>query len=1241
MLAHSMTAPERIDRFQILRELGRGGMGVVYAARDDASGEDVALKVLRETNGQQLMLLKNEFRALADLHHRNLVALRELHSDDGDVFLTMELLDGDDLVRTVRGASTEGRAWVNGATRTLGLAPDDTLPVPGAAPEGPPPPEAVALPPAQIAPLREYMAQVAEGLAALHAARRLHRDVKPSNVLVTDEGRAVLLDFGLVAELAGETISLADGVAGSVPYMAPEQAAGEELSTATDWYAFGAMLYEALCGHPPFTGSIADVFRAKQTADPIPPSRLVEGVPPDLDALCMALLKREPALRPDDATILGALGRSAGPDTTRRSTALVGREDAIAELTAALSEVRQGRAATVHVRARSGIGKSALCEAFLDGLQNALILRARCFERDSVPFKALDPLVDQLARWLTAQPQDETAALVPRYARELVRLFPVLGHVAAIAQSDQRTAEAADFREQRRRAFSALRELLARLAERHTVVVHLDDLQWGDRDSGGLLIELTRLPDPPSMLLIASYRLENLERSEMLTRLREHEDTSVRTVDLEPLREDQAERLAAAILAERGLDPEAIQERARQIAVEAAGSPFFVTELAWHGGAGTAQLDALLRERTAELDDEARALLQAIALVAVPVTRRSALAIAGVTRRQTESLAALEAGHLLRGDGPALDDHVECYHDRVREAVVDGLDAGARKPLHAAIATTLEAAGEGDAELLTEHYLLAGRNADAARQAHVALDHAEQSWAFDRAAAMCRLLLELEARSEQERVALLERLATALESAGRGQEAATVYAQAADLSSGEQRRTFLRGAAQQLMWSGGFDRGREVLWTALDELGFRLPKSSWRHVLGGLFWRLLVRVRGLKLVERDDDAVDPRVRERIDLLLGAGLASIITDQYLAFYLLARGVHMGLRRGTRKQQVLALSSEQFISQLEPGGEAHGEAAFALAEPLAQRIGDQEGLAVAHTYRGMTQTQLGQGFRSEVTFEIAERIAAEKVSKSAGQLPWIRMFLAAYRLGRGRISEGAELHGALVVEARERGDLALEAHVQVGVFYRPMLMLGRPDRDRHDVDDVLERISAHVPGFSLMHFYATLARARNQLYAGGGEEVLDYLAAHRTRIRRSGALRSGVNVALYRCLLGAAALAAAESAEPRQRLQHLRRARKLALGLARWGTNGPFYAAMLGAGPCVLLGRRDEARRLLDEGLAAEVTSWSPVVRCTLRAVRAHYFETPEELEAVYAELRSIGIVDPAPWLRSWAPLLDAR
>src|SRR5262249_50445313 len=212
----------------------------------------------------------------------------------------------------------------------------------------------------------------------------------------------------------------------------------------------------------------------------------------------------------------------------------------------------------------------------LQGQHNVVVLAGRCYERESVPYKALDILVDALSRYLRRLP--DVALLMPRDVSALARLFPVLLDVAPIPPE---ASEAPDPQELRRRAFAALRELLVRLGEQQGLLLYIDDLQWGDTDSAALLADLLRPPEAPVLCLICSYRSEYATTSPCLKALGEIRDVALGTIDwrelsVEPLSHVETTNLARQLMGPGDRDPD---DWVEAIARESAGSPYLVHEL--------------------------------------------------------------------------------------------------------------------------------------------------------------------------------------------------------------------------------------------------------------------------------------------------------------------------------------------------------------------------------------------------------------------------------------------------------------------------------------------------------------------------------------------------------------------------------------------------------------------------------------------------------------------------------------
>lgn len=801
-------------------------MGVVYRAHDSESARVVALKTVRRPSGDDLYHLKEEFRALADLSHPNLVELHELFVDGDLSYFTMEVIEGSGILEHL---------WGDGTTAT-----------------GP------GIPPDGIARLDAVLPSVVEGIAAVHEGGRLHRDLKPSNVMVTWEGRAVVLDFGLAVAWRDAALDPSSSSYGTQRYMSPEQLRGEALTPASDWFALGVLVFEALTGTLPYRGTAAEIVEQQLRGAPSP-AALVPAIPERLDALVRRLLHPTPAERPDYLEILRLL--QARPEVRSSLRMMVpveapflGRRRELDALHASLGALDSQGCAFVTVEGVSGIGKTEMLRRFLISLEGdagTVILRGRCQPRESVRFKAFDGLVDALSRYLRRLGA-RAADLRPDDLRDLLRLFPVLARVPGFepSQAADDVPSVEDPRVVRRRAFAALRQVFAALGASSRVVLWIDDVHWADEDSAALLRALLEPPSTPRLLVIASWQRELRDASAMVAALeslgRALPPSAVTALSVEPLGAADARGLARKIVGDRQLDLDLL-------IAESGGAPYYLTELCKRArelppeAARRLRVSEVIGERLAALPAVERTLLECVAVAGRPVPRGLLVRAAGVGGSARGAL--LRLGELRLGRSTTLRDAevIEIWHDRVRAAVIEACTPERRRETHAKLAEAMQASEGADPEALVLHLQGAGDPVRAAGFAVAAAQQAEDALAFERAAALYGVALANPPPGASVSD-LWRRRADALVSAGRGAAAADAFVRAADTAGGASADDVLdlrRRAAEQFLFSGRYEEGIRVMQVVLEAVGVTLPRSPRAAMASALLGRTRFMARSL------------------------------------------------------------------------------------------------------------------------------------------------------------------------------------------------------------------------------------------------------------------------------------------------------------------------------------------------------------------------------------------------------------
>ncbi len=488
---------QRLLHYDIAERIGAGGMGEVYRAFDSKLGRNVAIKALPAPSAGDAVARQRflqEARSLSALNHPNIVTVHAIESESNVDFLVMEYIQGRTVAEMLSAAQLS------------------------------------------FAHVLEIGARVAEALGVAHAAGVLHRDVKPANIMVTPAGQVKVLDFGLakpIMELLDPALDAvthhaltAPGiVVGTLSYMSPEQTRGEPLDAASDVFSLGSVLYEAATRKRPFDGpSSLMVMNAVATMNPPPPSALNPELPPEFDLILQRALAKDRQRRPSAPDVAAMLreihARHSGVHTLisepivtdPEPDTFVGRERELQRLHELLQQAEARTGKVVLVTGEPGIGKTVLTEEFMRRSRRRghplLLGRGRCVEQYG-PGEAYLPFLDALGGLLGGPGGARVASVLRTHAPTWCLQLPAaFGSSGNLEQLQRETIGAT-----KDRMLRELGDALVALSTFAPVVLVLEDLHWADPPSVDLLRHLTHRLTDQRLLLIGTFRPEEVERN--------------------------------------------------------------------------------------------------------------------------------------------------------------------------------------------------------------------------------------------------------------------------------------------------------------------------------------------------------------------------------------------------------------------------------------------------------------------------------------------------------------------------------------------------------------------------------------------------------------------------------------------------------------------------------------------------------------------------------------------------------
>lgn len=671
------------NRYEIRREIGRGGMGIVYEAWDPLLDRLVAVKVVSPfyftTDSKERAL--REAKVVAKMDHPSIVPVYDLGSHDGAMYFVMPLVEGKSYREVLQERS---------------IRQDEII---------------------------DISIQVADALDYSHSRGIIHRDIKPENVMVAREQavRARVMDFGLARQTAGSRLTDAGMLVGTMAYLSPERLSEGEVDGRTDIYALGVMLYEALSGTLPFSGPLPEMLVSISRVDP--PRLTSFGIHAQLDRIVTKCLQKRPEDRPSRASEVaealaacrgessivvprGDVDEGAATENLRVASLLVGREGEVQELERRARLAAAGRSQFVLISGAEGTGKTALIDELVRSIHrnsSIPVLRGKFVEQNvGIPYQGFCEILQQ-----HLQQRRKRLSDLGSLGYDLSMLFPSLSESGESRRSSEGRFYESGAREPENRiaVLELLTRALVRIADRPVIIV-LEHLHAADVSVEALQYIARRLAETPAMI-IGTYRSDHLRANHPIERMIESfaEDSDFLLLRLAPLTGENYRNLVATFA---GSLPS--EELSQDLFRATEGNPFFTRELIRAlVDSGTLQVDGsrLLRLRASldagemprtvreavdkrlhHLAPDVKQVLTTAAFVGRTVDFTDLAAISETSAEEAVDLL-VDKGYLAEEEGSRGERFV-FISEIVREALVEGVGPRKRRSLNVRLADHLE-----------------------------------------------------------------------------------------------------------------------------------------------------------------------------------------------------------------------------------------------------------------------------------------------------------------------------------------------------------------------------------------------------------------------------------------------------------------------------------------------------------------------------------------------------------------------